>query len=77
MKQLLSVTSSSLRALLIQKDTKQKHQLKNLVCRLRALLIQKDTKQDMIIRIIISGLRALLIQKDTKLSLTGNTIFFV
>ena len=44
MKQLLSVTSSSLRALLIQKDTKQKHQLKNLVCRLRALLIQKDTK---------------------------------
>ena len=56
----------SLRALLIQKDTKLRSYLMALLCRLRALLIQKDTKLIVNIINIVTGLRALLIQKDTK-----------
>ena len=58
---------ASLRALLIQKDTKPKLNSKSIGQCLRALLIQKDTKQLKELEEVWSGLRALLIQKDTKL----------
>ena len=55
-----------MRALLIQKDTKQISFMQTTSMCLRALLIQKDTKQKMKISHALTGLRALLIQKDTK-----------
>ena len=58
--------AASLRALLIQKDTKRAPEAKNTEVGLRALLIQKDTKRKSEQRWIIWSLRALPIQKDTK-----------
>ena len=58
----------SLRALLIQKDTKQAKETAIRYARLRALLIQKDTKLLLPPVAYRMGLRALLIQKDTKQS---------
>ena len=57
----------SLRALLIQKDAKQKMRCITLLKGLRALLIQKDAKLCRTVQHQIISLRALLIQKDAKL----------
>ena len=64
----------SLRALLIQKDTKQAKETAIRYARLRALLIQKDTKLQRAWCGRICGLRALLIQKDTKLDFSASSM---
>ncbi len=60
------VAADRLRALLIQKDTKQSIHCTRRKNSLRALLIQKDTKQSYFTGKEGRSLRALLIQKDTK-----------
>ncbi len=62
----ISRTNRSLRALLIQKDTKQLEYASDPTMGLRALLIQKDTKHFYCNHATSCCLRALLIQKDTK-----------
>ena len=66
-----------LRALLIQKDTKRRHNKEKIQARLRALLIQKDTKHTKSVMQKYLCLRALLIQKDTKLPVLFSPVFRV
>ena len=61
-----SMSHPRLRALLIQKDTKQSFAFTLRDAGLRALLIQKDTKRSAGSYSRYCRLRALLIQKDTK-----------
>ena len=66
-----------MRALLIQKDVKQKIRRTWKRLRLRALLIQKDVKHVFGFGIDFDSLRALLIQKDVKLYLFSHFLHIV
>ena len=60
------MSTTRLRALLIQEDVKRYNRCRWFKIGLRALLIQKDVKLPFRYKQIIASLRALLIQKDVK-----------